>query len=38
MMIACGHLKDEFKVAKSKRKPMGELCTLVENNIKHSAI
>jgi nitroreductase len=29
MMIACGHIKDEFTVAKSKRKPMEELCTIM---------
>jgi nitroreductase len=29
MMIACGHIKDEFTVAQSKRKPMEELCTIM---------
>jgi len=38
MMIGCGHLKDEFKVAKSKRKPMNELCTVVEKQIEHSQL
>ena len=30
MMIACGNLKDEFSVAQSKRKPMDELCTIMD--------
>ncbi|MDD7987300.1 nitroreductase family protein [Lentisphaera marina] len=38
MMTACGHLKDEFTVAKSKRKPGGELCTIVNNKVAFSKI
>ncbi|WDE98563.1 nitroreductase family protein [Lentisphaera profundi] len=38
MMIAIGHLQDNFKVAKSKRKPMNELCTVIESPIKASSL